>query len=165
MLNMLKQNNPSQYLDYANSIIPLVKECLPEHIKTQSIANLFSSYLGLADMKFTDFAKNIAYEDNKPINPFTYLKNLCDFVGDKENANNVKKLLVCLSLSSKNIIEKKIDIKIEGIDFSKSIQNCLNNNFTFEDVDKILNGFKFFIENFLNKSISEIELKDFIKSS
>lgn len=154
--SLLENGSPEQYIKLINDFVPMAIQCLPDKYKNKQISELLIEFLTYSNSNFNDFIKYIIF-DNPESNIFSCFKNLCEFLSDENNKKEIKQLIVCLSLSSETIIQKNIQIQMAGIDLTKTIKNCLENNISNDKIDRIFFCIKNVIENILVKELKNLE--------
>ena len=146
-----------------DSLLPLIICSLPDEIKSTHMCTLVNSSLSsLNEKSFNEFKKYLVFDEND-ISFFKIFSNLSDYLNsiiksnDNENdkINKIKQLNTVLSLPSKIIIEKNIDIQVAGIHISESIRKLTLNGYSYELCDKLLNILHVVIFKFLTIKISD----------
>lgn len=161
LTSMLKNNKSmGKYKNIIKDMFPFIKECIPDEYKSKNIAQILLEFLNMeAYSKIEEFLRFVVFESPD----ISYLKSftsLCELIADPKSKKQVKELIICLSLSSTDILEKQIDFKVAGIDFTKTIKNLKDAGYSPPHIDMLLQNLKKLIQNLLKKELADIELSD-----
>jgi len=144
-----------------NTMLPIIKGFIPAEYGKKTIAGLIISIIQYVEPKIRKFSEYIIYDTNTGNcdSIFTFCLGMCEEIEKlKENPEDYNKLIIILKLYSENLILKKINLKIAGINVTETIKNCSAKGIPYNEIDQFIEIILFSIDSILSRSILDLDI-------